>query len=63
MLEENICKKLQQKKKKFNENVLNKLMQSVSNQQAFFQTMRKISKTKYQPYNSISEQDWFGLFF
>ena len=44
MLEENINKKLQQKKKKFNENVLNKLMQSVSNQQAFFQTMRKISK-------------------
>ena len=24
--------------------------------------MRKISKTKYQPYNSISEQDWFNHF-
>ena len=55
-------KLLQQKKKKFNENVLNKLMQSVSDQQAFWQNMRKISKTKYQPYNSISEQDWFNHF-
>ena len=40
---------LQQKKKKFNENVLNNLMQSVSDQQAFRQNMRKISKSKYQP--------------
>ena len=76
MLEENNKKMLQQKKKKFNENVLNKLMQSVSDQamfclsvvyiqivgQAFWQNMRKISKTKYQPYNSISEQDWFNHF-
>ena len=37
-------------------------MQSVSDQQAFWQNMRKISKTKYQPYNSISEQDWFHHF-
>ena len=37
-------------------------MQSVSDQQAFWQNMRKISKTKYQPYNSISEQDWCNHF-
>ena len=61
MLEENINKKLQQKKKKFNESVLNNL-QSVSDQQAFWQNMRRISKTKYQIYNSISEQDWFNHF-
>ena len=52
---------LQQKKKKFNESVLNNL-QSVSDQQAFWQNMRRISKTKYQIYNSISEQDWFNHF-
>ena len=55
-------KLLQQKRKKFNENVLNNLMQSVSDQQAFWQTMRKISKNKYQPHNSISEQEWFNHF-
>jgi len=55
-------KMLQKKKKKFNENVLNNLMQSVSDQQAFWQNMRKISKNKYQPYNSILEQDWFKHF-
>ena len=38
-------KLLKQKKKKFNENVSNNLMQSVSDQQAFWQNMRKISKT------------------
>ena len=32
---------LQQKKKKFNENVLNNLMQSVSDQQAFWQNIRE----------------------
>ena len=55
---------LQQKKRKknFNENVSNNLMQSFSDQQAFWQNMRKISKNKYQPYNSISEQDWFNHF-
>ena len=55
-------KLLQQKRKKFNENVLNNLMQSVSDQQAFWQNMRKISKNKYQPHNSISEQEWFNHF-
>ena len=40
-------KLLQQKRKKFNENVLNNLMQSVSDQQAFRQYMRKISKKQY----------------
>ena len=50
------------KKKKFNENVLNKLMQSASDQQAFWQNMRKILKTKYQPYSSVLEQDWFNHF-
>ena len=55
---------LQKKKRKknFNENVSNNLMQSFSDQQAFWQNMRKISKNKYQPYNSISEQDWFNHF-
>ena len=63
MLEESIKKKqLQQKKKKFNENVLNNLMQSTSDQQAFWQNMHKISKKKYQPHNNISEQDWFNHF-
>ena len=62
MLEESIKKLLQQKRKKFNENVLNNLMQSISDQQAFWQNMRKISKNKYQPYNSISEQEWFNHF-
>ena len=37
-------------------------MQSVSDQQAFWQNMRKISKNEYQPYNSISEQEWFNHF-
>ena len=55
-------KLLQQKRKKVNENVLNNLMQSVSDQQAFWQDMRKISKNKYQPLNSISEQEWFNHF-
>ena len=55
-------KLLQQKRKKFNENVLNSLMQSVSDQQAFWQNMRKISKNKYQPHNTISEQEWFNHF-
>ena len=53
---------LQQKRKKFYENVLNNLMHKVSDQQAFWQNMRKISKTKHQPYNSISKQDWFNHF-
>ena len=53
---------LQQKRKKFYENVLNNLMHKVSDQQAFWQNMRKISKTEHQPYNSISEQDWFNHF-
>ena len=55
----NCCNKI---KKKFNENVLNNLMQSVSDQQAFWKNMRKISKNKYQPHNSISEQEWFNHF-
>ena len=42
--------------------MLNNLMQSVSDQQAFWQNIRKFSKNKYQPYNSISEQDWFNHF-
>ena len=37
-------------------------MQSVSDQQAFWQNMRKISKNKYQPHNSISEKEWFNHF-
>ena len=37
-------------------------MQSVSDQQAFWQNMCKISKNKYQPHNSISEQEWFNHF-
>ena len=53
---------LQQKRKKSNGNVLNNLMQSVSDQQAFWQNMRKISKNKYQPHNSISEKEWFNHF-
>ena len=55
-------KMLQQKRKKFNENVLNNLMQSVSDQQAFWQNMRKIPKNKYQPHNPISEKEWFNHF-
>ena len=55
-------KLLQQKRKKFNENVLNNLMQSVSDQQAFWQNMHKILNNKYQPHNSISEQEWFNHF-
>ena len=35
-------------------------MQSVSDQQAFWQNMRKIEE--HQPYNNISEQDWFNHF-
>ena len=63
MLEESIKKNCCNKiKKKFNENVLNNLMQSVSDQQAFWKNMRKISKNKYQPHNSISEQEWFNHF-
>ena len=37
-------------------------MQSVSDQQAFWQNMRTISKNKYQPHNSISEQEWLNHF-
>ena len=37
-------------------------MQSVSDQQAFWQNMCKISKNKYQPHNSISEKEWFNHF-
>ena len=55
-------KLLQQKRKKFNENVLNNPMQSVSDQQAFWQNMRKILKNKYRPHNSILEQEWFNHF-
>ena len=62
MLEDSIKKLLQQKSKKFNENVLNNLKQSVSDQPAFWQNMRKISKNKYQPHNSILEQEWFNHF-
>ena len=54
-------KLLQQKRKKFNENVLNNLMQSVSDQQAFWQNMCKILN-KYQPHNRISEQEWYNHF-
>ena len=55
-------KLLQQKRKKFNENVLNNLMQSLSDQQAFWQNIRKILKNKYRPHNSILEQEWFNHF-
>ena len=52
---------MQQKKKNFNENVLNKLMQSIKDQHAFWQNMRKHFKEKVSA-SCVSEQDWFNHF-
>ncbi len=50
------------KKKMFHDGLLNELINSVKNQQEFWQTMHKISHKRVQPLNSIAIGEWFQHF-
>ena len=53
---------LRNKRKDFNQNLADRLVQSVSDQKMFWQTVHAVPGTRTQTYNSISTEDWFSHF-
>ena len=53
---------LYKKKKIFNDAILNKLIESVNDQNMFWDTMHRVQSKKTQPSNNITSDDWFNHF-
>ena len=53
---------LYKKKKQFNGAVLNELIESVNDQNMFWDTMHRVQSKKTQPSNNITSDDWFNYF-
>ena len=53
---------LKRKKKSFNDAIFDKLLESVNNQQSFWQAMVKLRCKKFQPKHNISMQQWYDHF-
>jgi hypothetical protein len=53
---------LKRKKKQFNDDLLNQLLNSISSQKDFWKSMKSLSCKQMQPLNAITIEDWFVYF-